>query len=467
MVCRAGVDLVGLHVIYRLGRQRRAILKAVVEDLCSFRYGTARNPCIPVLVTRSTGMRTIASWCVDLGIFTVQLHSSQARVEDVRRLRQYLADGGRECDVIKTVVLRSTSDIDEAMRFVDEVDCVLCDSSSRGGTGVLGRWDLVAELVARAPRLTVVVAGGIRPNEADRALLETGAAGVDVQTYTDLSRNRGTVGRAVPKKRKDVKSVIQLCATARGTSAVSLRRVYNHACVDTQRVVLAVADLAPEIARITLNIIENCPIDGIQIDGSDGQSVRAWPVSPREWAARCARSAPEVPIWLHLFSAEETYLTATVGEVVQENSHLVGVYVHCLVDDPSAWLAEVVRIRQELDSLAIVPTVDVGKVMSIGKRAVEAFVHRSLEFGFPSLSLTAPVGCTLREKVKRSSGAVHYIRRCMKRIEGLRIGLDRGVSASLVEAMGPDRPDYVIMGRHLAGDMIVSKSRRVLAALIS
>ncbi len=103
----------------------------------------------------------------------VQLHGDESPA---------LARSITGAEVWKAVVLRTLADVERAADFPA---AVLVADSGEGGSGVCGDWRLVTAL---ARRRAVLVAGGITPENAVRALRVTGAAGVDTSGGVEEKR---------------------------------------------------------------------------------------------------------------------------------------------------------------------------------------------------------------------------------------------------------------------------------------
>ena len=97
----------------------------------------------------------------------IQLHGAESPA---------LARAITGAEVWKAVALRTPADVERAAVFPA---AVLVADSGEGGSGVCGDWRLVTAL---ARRRVVLVAGGITPQNAVRALQVTGAAGVDTSS---------------------------------------------------------------------------------------------------------------------------------------------------------------------------------------------------------------------------------------------------------------------------------------------
>lgn len=158
----------------------------------------------------------VAEVVTSAGLDGAQLHGAESP-EEVRELRGLL--GSRL--LIKTISvpppseepgLRSALVEEAAAPYADFVDFMLLDTAVRGmsgGTGVSFDWSVARALAERVP---VIVAGGIGPDTARRALEVSGAAGLDVCSGVE----------AVPG-RKDPAALTALVAAVRPGSGGSPR----------------------------------------------------------------------------------------------------------------------------------------------------------------------------------------------------------------------------------------------------
>jgi len=164
-----GADLVGLN--FWPGSPRRTDLPQA-REIAAAVAGRARL--VGVFVDERPGR--VDEIVEDVGLDLVQLHGDEPEAErtrfGARLLRVLRADElvirGREIDAAGS---RS------AAPFAFLVDAPR--PAGVGGTGRAWNWSTSREWIRCAPA-PVLVAGGVRPGSAARALAESGAAGVDV-----------------------------------------------------------------------------------------------------------------------------------------------------------------------------------------------------------------------------------------------------------------------------------------------
>lgn len=167
-----GAGLVGLNFHPPSPRfletARAAEIAAAVRE-----RGAGRVRVVGVFVDRPR--REIEAIDAAVGLDLVQLHGDEPAAE-------VAAFGGRALQVLRLApgAVPPAADLDAALAAHPAAWGFLFDvrhESLYGGTGESWRWGAVAGLADPRPRL---VAGGIRPENARRALAESGAAGVDV-----------------------------------------------------------------------------------------------------------------------------------------------------------------------------------------------------------------------------------------------------------------------------------------------
>jgi len=185
-----GVDLVGLN-FHRpsprcLDTGPAAEIAAAVRE-----RGGGRVRVVGVFVDRPR--REIEAVAAAVGLDLVQLHGDEPADE-------VAAFGGRAIRVLRLAPAAAppTAALDAALAAHPAAWGFLFDvrhESLYGGTGRAWRWRAVAGLADPRPRL---VAGGIRPGNALRALRESGAAGVDVCSGVESApgvKDRGRMAR--------------------------------------------------------------------------------------------------------------------------------------------------------------------------------------------------------------------------------------------------------------------------------
>ncbi len=453
----AGIDLIGLHVLYRLSADKSERFKRIIDLVDSFRAdraGPDRGPCVPVLVTHSTKPGAIAEWCHKLNFPYVQLHNQSVTRKIVLALRSgFRRLARREIGIIKTVVVQKGSDIRECRRWVGLVEALLFDSKGPGGTGKKANWSLVRKGRDSVPELPTFIAGGIKPEEARLAIETTHADAVDVQTFCEVpKRQREPKGKKIKrKKRKHINQVLALCATVRAETKEAVRRRYLMHRADF-RLLLSIADLRVREARRAIRLSETLMIDGLQVDGSDGSFVPGWRSGPIRWAQVAWTLAPEVPIWLHLFSKDWIFIHQVARSVEQVNPHLVGIFLQCPPDvHPSTWFSEAAREQHRLPRLLLAPSFAASQVNRLKSEELASSLSMT------AAKLTALILVTAPDeqhdpawRAERTTQALRILREATSNRQGnWRIGVDRGISLSLLADMKAQQPDFVVAGRSL------------------
>lgn len=95
--------------------------------------------------------------------------------------------------VWKAFSLRTRSDVQQALRY--PAAAVLADTmlpGQRGGTGCVGDWALAGEL---ARQCSVVLAGGLRPENVAEAIRVVRPCGVDVGSGVEVRPGKKDIGR--------------------------------------------------------------------------------------------------------------------------------------------------------------------------------------------------------------------------------------------------------------------------------
>lgn len=166
---------------------RRVTIDGAAELVRSLRerYPAGTGP-LTVGVFVDEAPEVVAAAVRIAGLDGVQLHGEESPYR-VGRIRETVP----ETVVIKTIAVEhgtaaEASIVARARSFAPVVDAVLLDTRVRdrvGGTGISFRWSL-ARTAARL--LPVLVAGGIGPDNAVRALEESQAWGVDASSGLEL-----------------------------------------------------------------------------------------------------------------------------------------------------------------------------------------------------------------------------------------------------------------------------------------
>jgi len=149
------------------------------------------------LVTYLDQADAVIALCRQLHVTKVQLHGDIS-VQELHKLRV----GWPELQIIKSLIVRGDNLqalLSELEHFTPLVDTFITDTfdpdtGAIGATGKPHDWSVSAQLVKDSSR-PVILAGGLTAGNVQRAIRQTGAAGVDVHTGVE-----GTDGR----KRRDL-----------------------------------------------------------------------------------------------------------------------------------------------------------------------------------------------------------------------------------------------------------------------
>jgi len=165
-----------------------------------------------VAVVEKADVEVAATLAKEAKLAAVQPHEAM-NVESMAALREALPEGTEVWPVLGMAQIPNmqgaiVADLIETARYYADcgADKIVLDSSVKGqtgGTGVALDWARAACVVANAP-VPVLVAGGITPANAKRALEQSGAAGLDASSGVEA---RPGV--------KDPRAVAELCAAAR------------------------------------------------------------------------------------------------------------------------------------------------------------------------------------------------------------------------------------------------------------
>ncbi len=460
----------GLHVIFKLRADRAARLNNIVDAVRNLSFARPANaPAKLVLVTRSVSPKAIASWCRKLEVDYIQLQNTRFKRSAAARLRLELEGASaRRIGLIRTIVVKGRKGFQACRDWANMVDAVLFDSGDRGGTGREANWWLVRKARSIVAHVPAFIAGGIGPDNARRAIDITRADAVDIQSHSEVPKRSVRDGRVKRRKRKHVGEVLKLCANVRGETLLEARRLYNLRRADV-RILMAVTDLERKVASLALKACENLPIDGVQIDASDGTFVPEWPKCPVQWARTAWARAPEIPIWLHIFSTNWDYVRFVVSSVNEVNPHLVGIILQC---PPSyragLWVSEIAQEGATLSSLVCCPSFTASNVLRAERGDLEFCLRVLSQHSMRMLVVTTPDSRDhgIHERATRTATAIRRFRYAPSPVaEDFQIGVDRGVSVSLLAAMKGDRPDFVIAGRGLLKGRVQSSIAHYLRAL--
>lgn len=141
-----------------------------------------------VLVTHLPDPGRVAGLAASVGARTVQVHGDMALV-DLRRLRA-LAPGAR---LIKAVHVDGEGALGRAIGFAADADALLLDTRTAdrlGGTGRTHDWSVSARIVAAVAPVPVYLAGGLRPENVEKAVERVRLAGVDANSGVEDAAGR-------------------------------------------------------------------------------------------------------------------------------------------------------------------------------------------------------------------------------------------------------------------------------------
>lgn len=149
-------------------------------------------PAVGVLITYLDRADEISAFCRLMGTSTVQLHADVRRTE-LEQLRA-IAPG---LTVIKSLVVGLHDPgllADTVSSLSPLVDAFITDTydaatGARGATGKTHDWAVSRRLVELSER-PVILAGGLTPENVERAILEVGPAGVDAHTGVENADGR-------------------------------------------------------------------------------------------------------------------------------------------------------------------------------------------------------------------------------------------------------------------------------------
>ena len=119
--------------------------------------------------------------------------------------------------LIKAVHVTGEDAISRALDYAADADALLLDSRTAdrlGGTGRTHDWAVSARIVAAAAPVPVYLAGGLRPENVEEAIMEVRPAGVDANSgledaggCKDPARMREFAARAKARLRRDGSAV--------------------------------------------------------------------------------------------------------------------------------------------------------------------------------------------------------------------------------------------------------------------
>ncbi|MFA5591753.1 MAG: phosphoribosylanthranilate isomerase [Micavibrio sp.] len=132
-----------------------------------------------VMVTHLLDAGEIASIAGIAGVGAVQIHDDLP-VEEIIKLRGLMP----AAELIKTVHVTGEEAIGAACEYEPYVDMILLDSRTAdrlGGTGMVHDWAVSRAIVERVS-VPVILAGGLNPDNINRAIAEVAPAGIDANS---------------------------------------------------------------------------------------------------------------------------------------------------------------------------------------------------------------------------------------------------------------------------------------------
>ena len=172
-VSRAGADYVGM--IFAL-KSPRAVSP---QDACAIAMarGSGEISASLVGVFQNAPAGEILRRAKEFSLSAVQLHGGESE-EFVREI------SGRGFEVWKAFWLETSADVEAAL--ASRADRILADSRAGGklgGTGKTADWDLARRV---SEKRSVVLAGGISPENAERAAREVAPFALDVNSSVEI-----------------------------------------------------------------------------------------------------------------------------------------------------------------------------------------------------------------------------------------------------------------------------------------
>ena len=173
-----GVDFIGVHVIWRLTRDKETLHINLAKELSKTGL---------VIVTRAKDLNILDLITRKLRPQYLQLHAKWNRYE-IRQLRELITDMGHVFPKIIGVVALETL---ASVNLIDElVDCdyLLFDRSFKGGTGLAIEEKVLRKAAEKATlhRIRFFIAGGLRPDNVGYYIRVYRPYGVDVQTGVEV-----------------------------------------------------------------------------------------------------------------------------------------------------------------------------------------------------------------------------------------------------------------------------------------
>jgi phosphoribosylanthranilate isomerase len=170
MVAAAGVDFIGLNF---WPRSRRHVDPERVHLVAA--AARAVNPAIQLVgLFVDAHVDEIVELHRAIGLDRVQLHGD----EHPDHCRAIAA--ATQLPVWKAIAVRGPKDLAALADWPVEAILLDAPSAGRGGSGTTFDWTLAAEVVARHPKVAVVLAGGLTPDNVGGAIARVRPWAVDV-----------------------------------------------------------------------------------------------------------------------------------------------------------------------------------------------------------------------------------------------------------------------------------------------
>jgi phosphoribosylanthranilate isomerase len=146
-----------------------------------------------VMVTHLLDEAAIARLARFIGVRAVQVHDDLPPAS-MRSLAAFLP-GVR---LIKAVHVTGSDAIERACSYATVADALLLDSRTHdrlGGTGLTHDWTISRRLVEAVAPVPTYLAGGLKPENVEDAIMTVGPAGVDVNSGVEDSQGIKDLGR--------------------------------------------------------------------------------------------------------------------------------------------------------------------------------------------------------------------------------------------------------------------------------
>ena len=181
MSIEAGADIIGILV----GQQHSStdfVDKVKAKEICDF----AKNKCDVSLVTHLTNADEVIELTKFIGNDIIQLHSeiSESEVEKIHIALPNIK-------LVRLIHMNKNGEIVSDISNMKYVDYYLMDSfnlktNQVGGTGISYNWKRAGEII-KTLRKTVLLAGGLNPENVKKAIKEARPHGVDVNSGCKLN----------------------------------------------------------------------------------------------------------------------------------------------------------------------------------------------------------------------------------------------------------------------------------------